>query len=225
MKIALVVAVVLGCSAQPKPPPHNTGASPPPVVHHAEMAQKICDRAHVLRDEGCAPFATIDPSLLADCSVASSIFIATIEQCMFEPTCDGMHTCVDKIRAEGGVYRGPTGACQLADGESDLVPAGVSDAEVRASYGSADKTFADSPSSRDRPIEVCGMPSSAGYLTRVTCADGSKAFPDRDAATRARRGNVGPGGRCGRVIDRYEVPCPERTYDVFLDAYRCPRAT
>lgn len=224
MKIALVVVVVLGCSAQPKAPPHNTGASPPPVTNFAEMRTKLCDRAKVFRDEGCAPFDKVDPSLLADCSVASSLFIATIEQCMFDPSCDGMHACVTKIRTEGGTYRGPTSGCALAAGESDLIPAGVSDVEILGSYGRSDRTFADSPSSRERPIEVCGMPAQAAYLTRVTCADGSKAFADRDAAARARSGNVGAGGRCGRVIDRYEVPCAEKTYEVFIDAYRCPRA-
>lgn len=223
MKIALIAALVVGCSAQPKPPPHNTGMSGPAVADHKAMSAKICERAHVLHDEGCAPFDRIDPSLLSDCSVASSMFIATIEQCMFEPSCDGMRACVTKIRNEGGTYRGPTGACQVAAGDSDLIPAGFTEAEIMASYGRNDRTFADSPSSRERPIEVCAMPAEAAYLARVTCADGSKPFPNRAEAADSRTGNVGVGGRCARMIDRYEVPCPEKTYEVFIDAYRCPR--
>ena len=62
------------------------------------------------------------------------------------------------------------------------------------------------------------------YLTQVTCTDGSHPFADRGDAHAARAGNVGPGGRCDRIIDQYVVPCPEATYQVFVDAYRCPEA-
>mgnify|MGYP000184427269 CR=1 FL=1 len=37
----------------------------------------------------------------------------------------------------------------------------------------------------------------------------------------SRAGNVGPGGRCDSIIDRYEVPCAEKTYAVYVDSYVC----
>jgi hypothetical protein len=26
---------------------------------------------------------------------------------------------------------------------------------------------------------------------------------------------------CGRIVDRYRVPCADRVYDVYLDLYHC----
>ncbi len=84
---------------------------------------------------------------------------------------------VDAAR-DGAPYVGPTAPCAPP---SD-VPVGVSAAELDASYGRSDRTFADSPSTAAKPIEVCGMPAETGYLTRVTCGDGSHPFADRAAA-------------------------------------------
>ena len=69
----------------------------------------------------------------------------------------------------------------------------------------------------------CGIPAEMEWLLSVTCSDGSRPFPDYDHAHAARVGNVGPGGKCGSIIDLYEVPCPEGTYKIFIDAYVCPQ--
>lgn len=36
-----------------------------------------------------------------------------------------------------------------------------------------------------------------------------------------RAGSTGAGGRCGSIIDKYALECPEKTYDVFVDIYMC----
>ncbi len=230
MRFALVL-VLAACgpstkpaAQQPPPPPQNSGGiSGPAVVDFVTERRKLCDRAKTFRDDGCRPFDRVDPSLLEDCSVVGSIYISTIEQCMFETSCDDLRACSMKVREEGGTYRGPTAACKVApDAPELLTPAGVSTADIETSYGRKDKTFADSPSSLERPIEVCGMPDEAAYLTRLTCTDGSKPFANRGEAADSRTGNAGVGGRCGRMIDRYAVTCPEKRYEVFIDAYRCP---
>jgi hypothetical protein len=90
--------------------------------------------------------------------------------------------------------------------------------------GAEAKKFSDLPTTKELPIEVCGTDRQLEFLTRVTCDDGSHPFAHTDAAHRARVGSVGPGGRCGSIIDRYRVPCPEGTYDVFMDLYMCTTA-
>lgn len=84
----------------------------------------------------------------------------------------------------------------------------------------ADK-FSAVASTRERPVEVCGLQGELTWLTRVQCDDGSNPFPDLDKAHESRAGSVGSGGQCGHIIDLYEVPCPEKTYDVYMDMYMC----
>ncbi len=83
-------------------------------------------------------------------------------------------------------------------------------------------SFADFSTSPAAPAEVCMVEGQLDFLTRVTCADGSSPFGSREEAHGARTGNVGPGGRCGSIIDLYVVPCPEASYEVHIDLYACP---
>jgi hypothetical protein len=88
-------------------------------------------------------------------------------------------------------------------------------------YGHGSTRFDQVLSSKERPVEVCGTGGELDWLFRTSCADGSHPFADRAAAHGARRGSLGGGGRCGSVIDAYDVPCPEQTYKVFMDMYMC----
>ena len=63
-------------------------------------------------------------------------------------------------------------------------------------------------------------------LAFLKCNDGSRPFKgDANAAHDSRRGNVGPGGRCGRIIDVYIAHCPEGDYEVFGEMYFCSQDT
>jgi hypothetical protein len=88
-------------------------------------------------------------------------------------------------------------------------------------YGHGSTRFDQVLSSVQRPVEVCGTGGELDWLFRTSCADGSHPFTDRAAAHGARRGSMGGGGRCGSVIDAYTVPCPEKTYEVYMDMYMC----
>lgn len=101
-------------------------------------------------------------------------------------------------------------------------PVQLTSAQLALRHGDQARTFADVVATKDRPIEVCGPTGEREWLRRVTCVDGSKPFASPEAARDARTGNVGPGGRCGSIIDRYNVRCPEATYEVFMDMYMCP---
>ena len=185
------------------------------------MVCVLCAQAATFKEEGCSPFTQMEPALLADCSVVDSLYIAAIDRCMAKTSCIAFQDCATEIRLTGGTFVGPTTSCSDLSRES--VPAGFERGDIERSIGRNDRKFSDTISTPAKPIEVCGMPDQLAFLTRVTCDDGSKAFADRAAADHARVGNVGRAGRCQRVIDEYEVPCPERTYDVFIDPYRCPR--
>lgn len=109
----------------------------------------------------------------------------------------------------------PAGAGELACNAGTFGPAALSEAQKGQRYGANARTFADAPSSKERPIEVCGVRASKQWLRGTACADGSPPTQD------GRRGNVGGGGRCGSVIDLYSVTCPEGSYEVFIDIYMC----
>lgn len=218
----LLAVVFVGCgssqTAQTSAVPTNHAAASPAT--DATTPAQLCERARQLRAEGCAPYDRVDPSILESCSIVDGIYIAGMQDCLQQPTCAQVSACSVEARRTGAAYRGPTAPC--ASAPRPTIPAGVSAAELEASYGRADRRYSDSPSTKDRPIEVCGLPAQSAYLLRLTCDDGSHPFASSDAAAGARVGNVGEGGRCGRIIDEYEVACPERVYQVFIDAYRCP---
>jgi hypothetical protein len=62
---------------------------------------------------------------------------------------------------------------------------------------------------------------SYALIQRLECDDGSHPFSSLGQAQSARVGNVGPTGRCGAIVDQYEVRCPEKTYEIFIDMYHC----
>ena len=69
---------------------------------------------------------------------------------------------------------------------------------------------------------MCGAGAANRWLIALRCDDGSQPLSSIRDAERARTGSVGPGGRCQSIIDRYELPCPERSYTLFVDDYVCP---
>jgi hypothetical protein len=71
------------------------------------------------------------------------------------------------------------------------------------------------------PVEVCGARGQIAWLLRARCPGGNAAFTDSRAAHRSRAGNVGPGGRCGKIVDLYKVPCPGKTYSIYMSLYHC----
>ncbi|MBK7534305.1 MAG: hypothetical protein IPI49_02830 [Myxococcales bacterium] len=104
----------------------------------------------------------------------------------------------------------------MCSAHSDMFgPYSLSEAQASQRYGKNARTFADAPSTKDQAIEVCGIPASRQWLRGTACVDGSTARQN------GRLGSVGPGGRCGSIIDHYTVTCPEGNYDVFIDMYMC----
>lgn len=92
-------------------------------------------------------------------------------------------------------------------------------------HGADSQNLASLVATKEQPVEVCLVAGEQAFLLAATCADGSYPFSSPDDVRLARTGSVGPGGRCGSIIDHYEVPCPERTYEVYMDMYFCLEGT
>lgn len=107
---------------------------------------------------------------------------------------------------------------------SEWGPTVLPDALAEARRGSSTARFSELQSSTDQAVQVCDVRGQVEWLTRVRCDDGSNPFASLEAAHESRTGNVGPGGPCGHIIDLYEVPCPERTYEVYMDLYVCAQS-
>ena len=109
---------------------------------------------------------------------------------------------------------------QRSDGSFEL-----NSEDVLRRRGLGDRVFSDTASSVDKPIEVCGIYGELQWLTRLTCADGSRPFGKDLAKAHASRKGSRPGKpRCGApgpFLDIYEVPCPEKRYAVYMDMYEC----
>ena len=113
----------------------------------------------------------------------------------------------------------PRAAC--ANHPDEYGPYVLTDAQAAGRYGAGAGKFTDAPTTKDKAIEVCGIPQQQAWLLNTSCADGSKAFTGRGQVAGSRKGNVGPGGRCGSIIDLYVATCPEATYEVHIDMYMC----
>jgi len=88
-------------------------------------------------------------------------------------------------------------------------------------YAPAVRRFSEIESALDKPIEACGVHGQTSYLKYLECDDGNRVFATLQAAHAARVGSKGPQGRCGAVVDLYEVQCPEQTYSIYMDLYKC----
>lgn len=102
-----------------------------------------------------------------------------------------------------------------------MAPVMVAPEQWDARKGAAATKLSELQTSKEDPAQQCGALRSYRFLASLSCDDGSSPLADAKAAQRARSGNVGPGGRCGNVVDVYRVHCPEGDYDVFVDMYWC----
>ncbi len=109
--------------------------------------------------------------------------------------------------------------CKVKDMFSGVT---VSAEEFERRKGAHASKFSEVPTTKATPLEACGVRESVEAIFRLSCNDGSRPFASPNQAHASRAGNVGVGGRCETVIDLYKIPCPEQTYDLYVDIYLCP---
>lgn len=123
---------------------------------------------------------------------------------------------------EAGSERQGAAWCERPEGFGPVkVPPDVY--EKRAGAGIA--KFSALTTSQATPLEECGLRVVLERLASLTCDGGEQPFGgDLSKAHASRAGNVGEGGRCGSILDLYEIPCPEKGYEVYADMYFCTAA-
>lgn len=141
--------------------------------------------------------------------------------CQLHDTVSAYRECRDAGRYDCGEPEGGLDILECTS-ETGFGVVTLTDEQWASRYAAGATELRDLRTSIERPAEVCSLDGELDFLMGLHCADGSRPFSDRDEAHRFRLGNVGPGGRCGRTIDLYAVPCPEGTYQVYLDMYMCP---
>lgn len=96
-------------------------------------------------------------------------------------------------------------------------------AQAGARRGASDRRFGDTVTTQRAPIQACGLHGVLTWLTRVTCAGGSKPWgEDFNQAHAGRKGSAMENLlSCDKPVDLYIAPCPERAYEIFLDMYHC----
>lgn len=169
------------------------------------FAQLPFDEAQCVSELAKAGEGGNDPSLTAFLS------------CVVQPSCEEVKNCLTAASEQANAepaqdLRG----CK--DTSKPMAAVGLPAAEYNKRNGAGVTKLSTAKSTKDLPIEMCGIRDENTWLVSLTCNDGS--HPIMDAET-ARVGNVGSGGRCNSIIDKYSVKCPENTYDIFIDAYVC----
>jgi hypothetical protein len=112
-------------------------------------------------------------------------------------------------------------ASMCANHPDELGPWNLTADQMGKRYGSGVTALASIATTKEHPIELCSVPAENMWLASSTCADGSHPYKSPDDVEASRAGNVGPGGRCGGIIDLYKATCPEKTYDVYIDMNLC----
>lgn len=245
MRASLVLVVVAACSsghpnqpaptapsarpASPTPPPPSS--TPPPKARSAISAEVFCHRFAKLTSE-CEWFAKLRlPG--DDCVIAINELLASkhpssqsmaLVRCVVEGDgCDDTSQCLTLELEDPAANGAELRACHDGAPPGALVAVGVPRPEWERRNGAGVTAYHAARSTRAAPIEMCGVSAANRWLSALHCDDGSHPIASPVDSERARTGSVGEGGRCGSIIDLYTVPCPEARYEIFIDAYICPR--
>jgi hypothetical protein len=223
--VGVAAAACGGSHRQTSAPVHDTGKMEPRPAVATVDADAICDRIAELGRDGCGEFATygldhgecvadIDRSLDErgeDARAATQAY----GRCLQLVECNAVLACVEQMA-------GPDAGFRDCSDTMSSAAVGRPERDWQNRRGANARHYSDVPTTKDTPVEVCTIPAEMDWLMAVTCDDGTQPFANRDHAHASRVGNVGPGGSCGAIIDLYEVPCPEQTYSIYIDAYVCP---
>ena len=204
--------------------PAKPSTAKAPAITAQLTIEEACARFETLASAGCgwtqrfpaefrqgASCANSLKTWFADPKLQKSVSCWSLE-------CEPAAACMVSTHSEGP--KAATRAC----GEEGTGPVTVDAATYAGRNGVGVKKFADAKSSQQAPIEVCGIEGEVEWITTVTCNDGSNPYGSQAVANEARDAWIEKGGKCNSILDRYSVKCPEKTYQVFVDRYICPRS-
>lgn len=229
MRALAFVVMLASCGGSPKPapiPPSGGGpgsGSSAPVAKAAAppTSAQVCKRITELQTQHCGEFANLkvgEPECIAEIDKAGeNPVLAAFTGCVVQPSCEEVKNCLaaqaDKAAAE------PPKTMRACSARSDGTPVGMPADQFATRHGANAKRFSDATSTMAVPIEMCTINSESEWIISLACEDGSHPLRNPEAA-RVKPAKL--GGRCGSYVDEYVVKCPEKTYDIFVDAYVCP---
>jgi len=202
----------VGVAAAPTAPAATPAPGAPPSV--TEICDRVqgplarCTFAKQLGDDRDSCIANMsDPAMAPVVKHSGACFVQ-------HDDCDDVIACVMDTSIDKHDLR----ACSPTDARAVGMPKAAWDRRKGATV----TRYADANSSKQEPLEICGLPDENAWLFQATCNDGSHPIQTRAQAEHMRAGNIGLAGRCQSIVDRYLVRCPETTYEIFMDAYVCP---
>jgi hypothetical protein len=201
--------------------PAKTAASP--AMTAQLTVEEACARFETLASAGCDWTKRFPPEFRQGASCVNSLTTWVADPKLQRSVscwaleCEPAAACMVSTHSEGP--KAATREC----GQEGTGPVVVDAAKWAARNGKDVTKFADAKSSQEQPIEVCGIEGEVEWMTRVTCNDGSNPYGSAAVANESRDAWVATGGRCASILDRYSVKCPEKTYQVYVDRYICPR--
>ena len=227
----LVIILAVGCGGSPKPQPTPPNTNPVNTGSAAKPAQPVvatndshsaCKRMMELKATSCGAFAQLpfdEPQCVAELDkAANDPTIKAFVGCVVQPSCEEVKNCLAAASQQANTE--PSPELRTCTGENNgLAAVGYPPADYAKRNGAGVTLFSKAKSTKDLPIEMCGIPEENRWLESLACDDGS--HPVANAET-VRVGNVGPGGRCGSIVDKYRVSCGAKSFDIFIDAYVCP---
>jgi hypothetical protein len=225
---SVLVAVLVACGSPTVASRSPSRPAPSPPPRPAVTAEAFCEHVDKLASK-CPRFANLRmerATCLADVGAnlgsGQDPRFAAIATCVVEhDDCDAVLDCVAADQADATAPE----ALRACDdpGSTAEHAVGIARSEWDQRNGAGVTAFRDVRSTKAAPIEMCGVSEANDWLVSLRCNDGSQPLNNRRDAEDFRAGNVGSGGRCRSIIDRYLVLCPERRYEIFIDAYICPR--
>jgi len=224
--VVVMLAAATSCGGSPRPAPAPPVPRAPLKPEPGVTAEAFCEHlARLTRTCERLSNTEVDPATCvadARAGLAQDSRFTAIAGCVVRhDECDAVLACVT---ASGTAD--PTEELRACDDDTALSAehaVGIPKADWDRRNGAGVTTFHGARSAKAAPIEMCGVPAATHWLTTLRCDDGEQPIKNIEDAEHARPGNVGPGGRCHSIIDRYVIPCAEQRYEIFIDAYVCPR--
>ncbi len=189
-----------------------------PVEGPVPTAEAVCKRAHGALRTCNLSFGDSEQACVTAMADEAG-FLKQFGHCLVDKgdACGAVTACMQDSVFNKNDLR----ACSEVDTSKGV---GLLRADWARRKGANVTRYSQAHSTKAQPVEVCGLRAENEWLFAATCDNGSHPIVNRDQAEKARTGNEGGGGRCGSIIDRYQVKCPETTYDIHIDAYVCPLA-
>lgn len=229
-----VVLLSISCgSKSPPPEPATPPAEPaetgePAARPAASPIEKACARmtavhretpCRILEVSGFEPDQCVASFEVEQKTPELQRALDAVVACLGEMTrCDDLRPCYRPYGDALEAASGPTREC----GKVGIGYIALDAAAAARRHGQGASKLSQIASSKAQPIELCGIDAQHAWLLAARCDDGSAPFTSRAQVAAARvKGSVGYGGRCASTIDKYDVRCPEKTYEVFMDMYMC----